>query len=418
MWRFTGIAIIDDQIISEEAVVKKIVTLFSFVLCFGTLASSLAQITLGDTLIARKFLWRAHTGGGVTLPYRLFVPSGYSSSERYPLIVVLHGGGERGTDDSIHILTHPSATVWARDSVQAIQKSIVISPQCPLNKTWCGFQSVAPVKTTYSIVDSPENSQMKCVMSLIDSMKREFSIDSTRVYVCGMSLGGFGSFDAIMRHPTVFAAAAAMCGGGDTTQVANLKDVSLWMCHSNNDSTVYPVCSRLMVSAFQKINRKVVFTNLLPGQQTGPNLTHPQMDSLLLTTPTLLYSEYSQGSHQGGWRAWWPTWTSPAQYPNFDRGFDDAYLIRWMLAQKKPLATSANRFFEARGSTLVAPTGFRKVCFPAGGRIVLPNGIKASDVSLFSLSGRNLGTLESLKTGSRNSADAAQSGVFIIAYRR
>jgi predicted peptidase len=392
---------------------SKVMSFLLLILCGSILSPSSGQTTHGDTLIARKFLKRSHTASNVTLPYRLFVPDQYAASTRYPLVVVLHGGGERGTDDSIHILVHPNAVVWARDSNQAKYKSFVVAPQCPLNKRWCDFINAAPANGSYSTTDSVENNQMKCVMSLIDSLKREYSIDTTRIYVTGMSLGGYGTFDAITRHPNVFAAAAAMCGGGDTAQVTALKNIAVWMCHSNNDATVLPSGSRQMVAAFQKAGRTVVFTNLLPSQSTGPNLSHGQMDSLLLTNPMILYSEYSGGDHQGGWRGWWQG--APSVYSNPDRGYDNPFLVRWMMTRQKQVTTAArSNTFSSHDRAI---SGVR-LC--VRGSRANAHALPGSPVAVYSLSGKLICKTVLDKSGeiaADKNGSIAKAGVVVLKFQ-
>src|SRR4051812_8057198 len=78
-----------------------------------------AQISHGDSAIALGMLARTHSAFSVNMPYRLFVPAGYTPNRKYPLVMFLHGGGEAGTDNLKQVLVHPGATVWARDSNQA-----------------------------------------------------------------------------------------------------------------------------------------------------------------------------------------------------------------------------------------------------------------------------------------------------------
>jgi predicted peptidase len=384
---------------------KDLCLILFFSISIACIFPSFAQTTSGDSAIARKFVRRSHTAFNVTLPYRLFKPANYSAAQAYPLVLFLNGGGERGTDDSIHIMTHPNAVVWARDSNQAKNQCFVVAPQCPnvhgLDTQWTYVPWVINngswwIDGSYSIAKQAEMRPMKCAIAIVDSLRREFSIDSTRIYVCGMSLGGYGTFDAIMRYPKLFAAAAPMCGGGDSSQAVNLKDVAIWFDVSNDDPTVLPSASRQMAAAFEKIGRPIVYPNLLPGKTTGPNFTHAQMDSLLATRPTLLYSEYSGGNHQGGWRAWWPAWTWPPQYANPDRGTDNPFLVRWMFQQRKPTATNVSTAVSHPVIAAFTPV-YQKQCVPGCGKIRLRSGVRPSRVTVYSLSGKSMGTLDKIR---------------------
>lgn len=384
---------------------KKFCLILLFSVSVAGVFPAYAQTTSGDSAIARKFLRRSHTAANITLPYRLFKPANYSPNQSYPLVLFLNGGGERGTDDSIHIMTHPNAVVWARDSNQAKNPCFVVAPQCPnvhyADTQWAYVPWVIKngswwIDGSYSITKQAEMRPMKCAIAIVDSLRREFSIDSTRIYVCGMSLGGYGTFDAIMRYPKLFAAAAPMCGGGDSSQAANLKDVAIWFDVSNDDPTVLPSACRQMATAFEKIGRPIVYPNLLPNKTTGPNYSHAQMDSLLSTHPTLLFSEYSGGNHQGGWRAWWPTWTWPPQYSNPDRGTDNPYLVRWMFQQHKQVATNV-KLVHAHAVLGSGFSTYQTQYITGSGKIRLPAGVLPSQVTVYSIAGKSMGNLSKVK---------------------
>ena len=306
--------------------------LLAILLSFGTRSRVQAQISHGDSLIALAMLARTHSAFSVTMPYRLFVPAGYTPTRRYPLVMFLHGGGEAGTDNLKQVLVHPGATVWARDSNQAKVKCFVLAPQ--MQGTWANWLGTGP-----RFITTPETNNMKAAESIIDSLKKEFSIDSNRVYVTGMSQGGTGTWDAIERHPNTLAAAGPMCAPGDSTLAVynGMKDIPVWIFASKDDGTTLVSAANLMPDSYVRHGSPVTRTNLLADQITDVGLADNgvKWDSVMRTNPKTLYSLYLQGGHVGAWR-YQPSAGIPL--PAF-RGYDNPYFINWLLSQSKPAST-------------------------------------------------------------------------------
>jgi predicted esterase len=189
------------------------------------------------------------------LPYRMFIPSGYSTANKYPLVIFLHGGGERGTDNIEQLTTHFYApSYFARDSIQSIQKSIVIVPHCPGGSQW--NDGLTWKEGYFNLDELPISVNQLKVVKLIDKLIADYSIDTTRLYIYGLSMGGFGTWDMIMRYPKRFAAAIILSGGGDTTKASLVKDMPIRIFHGATDATVYPEGGRWMAAAMAKVNAK------------------------------------------------------------------------------------------------------------------------------------------------------------------
>ncbi len=362
---------------------KKLKSIVAILFCFGFFTISLAALSADDQAIADKFLKRSHTLSGVTtLPYRLFVPANYSKTTRYPLVLTLHGGGERGNDNVAQITGHILAVVWARDSNQTKHPCFVLSPQMPAGANWAPMWE--GIVGSYSLTRG-ETDPMKVAIAIVDSLRREFSIDSTRIYVTGMSRGGYGTWDAVERFPKLFAAGGAMAGGGDSSLavVKGINDVAMWAFHCQDDNTVQPAGSRQMIAALAKAGRQAVITNYNIGSGTGPNLTNKQMDSLMKTNPKLLYSEYLNGGHEGSWHA-------VSGYPNTERGFDNPFYIDWLMAQKRPVATTVSQK-SAFAADRETQAGFSRKVIATNASIAFPLQMKNSRISLYSVTGQNLG---------------------------
>ncbi|MGB4415446.1 MAG: prolyl oligopeptidase family serine peptidase [Paludibacter sp.] len=201
----------------------------------------------------QPFLARTHTNTKITntvIPYRLCVPLGYDISKNYPLVLFLHGAGQRGTDNVAQYTYGEGATLWAQTQNQQTYPCFVLSPQCPAGKQW--------VNTNWSygsyIQDNiPISEQLLMVMDIIDSLKREFKVDTTKIYVTGLSMGGYGTWDLITRFPKKFAAAIAVCGAGDPTKASQIRTLPLRVFHSSDDPTVPVAGSRDMVNAINAL---------------------------------------------------------------------------------------------------------------------------------------------------------------------
>jgi predicted peptidase len=224
--------------------IVKIMNLFRLlgIFCLMILASSVEAlaVTVQD-LQARTYT----DANGKTLPYRLFVPANYDATKQYPLLVFLHGAGERG-DDNTKQLLHTGPLVFLQPAAQAKNPCFFIAPQCPTGQQWVNWPWS---KGSYSQKEIPISDPLRMTLETIKALQKEFSIDSKRLYATGLSMGGFGTWDLILRNPTMFAAAVPICGGGDPSLASQLKGTSIWAFHSSDDKIVPVSGSRDMVRA-------------------------------------------------------------------------------------------------------------------------------------------------------------------------
>ncbi len=197
---------------------------------------------------------------GETLPYRLFVPRGYDAATKYPLVLFLHGAGERGNDNEAQ-LKHAGVLRLVSDEVAAKHPCFLVAPQCPEGDTWGGLPRGR--KSDFKASDQPSK-PMRLSMALLDALDKEYSIDPARRYVTGLSMGGFGSFDLCVRRPKDIAAAMPICGGGDTSKAKDMAQVAFWVFHGGADTVVSPGLSLKMVEALKEAGAKVKYTEY-PG---------------------------------------------------------------------------------------------------------------------------------------------------------
>ena len=184
---------------------------------------------------------------GDTLNYRLLYPDA-DTMRKYPLVIFLHGSGERGSDNDAQLKW--GVMNFATDEMMTMYPAFVIAPQCPAGMTWPNFNRA---NNNRLMTLKPEPSKpMELVVALIQQMINKAPIDVNRIYITGLSMGGYGTFDAIERYPDLFAAAMPVCGGGDTSRAASIAHIPMWIVHGSEDGTVNPLNSVDMLQALMK----------------------------------------------------------------------------------------------------------------------------------------------------------------------
>lgn len=197
------------------------------------------------------------SASGDTLNYRQLV-SDYDSKSKYPLVIFLHGSGERGNDNEAQLKW--GVRNFALPQNMKMYPSIVIAPQCPKNMRWGNFS-----KKEMSLKLLPTK-PMKLLIELINEVILKLPVDTNRIYITGLSMGGFGTYDAISRHPNLFAAAVPVCGGGDIAKATSIAHIPIWIFHGALDTTVSPILSQVMVKALTEAGANPGFTQY---PQTG-----------------------------------------------------------------------------------------------------------------------------------------------------
>ena len=180
------------------------------------------------------------------LPGRLLKPLDYDPEQTYPLVVFLHGAGERG-DDNERQLIHVVAR-FAEAKARATYPAFVLAMQCPEGQQWVNNDWSARTHQQDPMPSEP----MAGLLKTIAALDRDFSIDHERIYAIGLSMGGYGTFDLVTRYPKLFAAVVPICGGGDVEMAERLKDMPLWVFHGDDDAVVPVARSRNMVQAIEE----------------------------------------------------------------------------------------------------------------------------------------------------------------------
>ena len=213
-------------------------------------------------------LMRPEEGEG--LPYRIYVPENYDIESKYPLVLYLHGMGERGSDNRLQTSVNSVMQTLLEPENRAAYPCVVLAPQCPDDGFWA-------------------EEYLEMLMGLLERARAAYSIDPARIYIMGLSMGGFGTWGMLAAYPDYFAAAVPVCGGGNAEAAALFKYVPVWAFHGTLDTVVFPCGSRDMVKAMA---------------EAGPR--------------ELRYTEYPDEQHS----SWERAWREPGLFP-------------WMFAQAK-----------------------------------------------------------------------------------
>ena len=223
------------------------------------------------------------TAEGKTLLYRVLKPAKIEAGKKYPLVLFLHGAGERG-DNNTAQLVHGSALFTKKENREKYP-CYVIFPQCPNGKKWVEVDWSS--KKPHVSPKEPSES-MRLTRLLLDQYLKDHPVDADRIYVMGLSMGGFGTWDFMQRYPDVVAAAAPICGGADDSTAPRIKHIPIWAFHGSEDSAVWPERSRSMVEELKKVKGNV------------------------------RYSEYAKVGHD-----------------SWNRAFAEPELLPWMFAQQR-----------------------------------------------------------------------------------
>ncbi|MCE5187018.1 MAG: prolyl oligopeptidase family serine peptidase [Planctomycetaceae bacterium] len=158
----------------------------------------------------------------VKLNYLLYLPKDYSEKKAWPLMVFLHGAGERGSNlEQLKLHGPPKLIAEGQDF-----EFIVVSPQCPADKWWVGMDSY--------------------IIALVDETMEKYNVDKDRVYLTGLSMGGYGTWNIGANYPERFAALAPICGGSKSLVAAKLKNIPIWAFHGEKDNVV-PVSESVQI---------------------------------------------------------------------------------------------------------------------------------------------------------------------------
>ncbi|QDT35208.1 putative hydrolase [Thalassoglobus polymorphus] len=223
--------------------------------CLTIGLSSYVRSAEKETDLVKRFESKTFSASNdLDLGYRMLSPKKVESGKKYPLVLFLHGAGERG-DDNKKQLVHVAQEL-ATDEMQARHSCFVIAPQAPNETRWVevdwGLDAHKMPKTP--------SVPMAATFELLEQLKKDLPVDVDRIYICGLSMGGYGTWDAVQRHPELFAGAISICGGGDPAYAEQIANVPVWAFHGDADTAVKVHRSREMVNAVRKAGGEAIYT--------------------------------------------------------------------------------------------------------------------------------------------------------------
>ena len=200
-----------------------------------------------------------------TFQYRLLKPQ--STEQPQPLVVFLHGAGERGVDNKLQLLYLPE--LLAQPHSRERFPCYVLAPQCRPDRKWVNVDWSAPGDPE---MPAEPSEQLQVVMQMLEKTLAEENIDRSRIYLTGLSMGGFGSWDLAIRKPDLFAAISPICGAADPKRIGILAQHPVWLVHGDGDTVVLPDRSRSAAAALRQAGGQPVYVEL-PG--VGHNSWNP-----------------------------------------------------------------------------------------------------------------------------------------------
>ena len=225
---------------------KYLFPFLTLIFCLG------AQSVFGQSL---RFSFNKYIDKGDTLNYRQLYPDS-DTLRKYPLVIFLHGSGERGNDNEAQLKW--GVMNFATDQNMMLHPALVIAPQCPEKISWSNF-SRDKSSTEMHLQPTPTR-PMELLIGLIHQLIKTMPVDSNRIYITGLSMGGYGTYDAIERYPNLFAAAVPVCGGGDVSKASSIKHIPIWIVHGAEDPAVNPLYSLDMLQALTRAGAHPGFT--------------------------------------------------------------------------------------------------------------------------------------------------------------
>jgi predicted peptidase len=197
-------------------------------------------------------------GQPVEFRYRLLRPATLAAETRYPVILFLHGAGERGSDNERQLNHFPT---WMAEAAQrAARPCFLVAPQCREKHAWSVFDW--DTSKPAALPEVPTTDMAAALAALDAVLAAEPAADPDRVYLTGLSMGGYGGWDLAARMPERFAAVMPICGGGDEATAPRLTKLPIWCFHGEADPVVPVGLSRSMIAAIKAAGGTPIYSEL------------------------------------------------------------------------------------------------------------------------------------------------------------
>ncbi len=252
------------------------------------------------------FVGSTHTYNGFTVGTSIYVPQSYSPDKEYAFLLYFHSAGDRG-DGPLWNGSIGSNNSMPKDVIERYGEDFIIfAPRCPSGSQWVASPWDPGV---YNYKSTPVSKPMSAVIDFIyNEILKNYSIDRSRIYVAGDSMGGGGTWDIILREKDLFAAALPTCGYNDPAEAANIRgDLAIWSHHAKQDPVVSVLGDQKMYAALTELGRT--------------NVKYTEFDTENPNDAALFYSTGPSWAHY----AW------EAVHANADE------VISWLVSQKKQI---------------------------------------------------------------------------------
>lgn len=233
--------------------------------CIDKTAKAAAEVMTKETFVSSN---------NTILPYRLYVPEGYDVEKKYSFLLFLHGAGNRGTDNESQVSVHTGllnriitgeTVAYDGEAIDTSKEFIIAAPQCPNGYQWVDTSWSVKPDPSYKLDEVPQSQYMTAVVELISDLQSRYNLNSTRMYLTGLSMGGFGAWNLLMCYPDLFAAAIPLSGAGDTSKADIIKKTPVWTFHQLHDPIVASAGTVAMVHALEEVGAEVKFTPYFDG---------------------------------------------------------------------------------------------------------------------------------------------------------
>lgn len=253
---------------------KKLILLLSVLLLF-----SLEFVAAQDEYERSVFV----SSLGDSLNYRLLEPEVMQAGEKYPLVLFLHGAGERGNDNEKQ-LTH-GGQMFLNPVNREKYPAFVLFPQCPESGYWAYENRPQSFIPTQMPVGKEMPSVFQAVKELLDMYLANPQVDKSRIYIMGLSMGAMGTYDMVSRFPDIFAAAVPICGTVNPTRLSAARNVAFRIFHGDADDVVPVAGSRQAYKVLKAAGASVEYIEF-PGCNHGswnPAFNYPDFIKWLFT---------------------------------------------------------------------------------------------------------------------------------------
>lgn len=196
-------------------------------------ATSMAQSHFSKELFVSQ--------NGDLLLYRQLNPISVDTDTQYPLVLFLHGAGERGNDNELQLLH--GANMFTNPVNRTNYPTFALFPQCPTNSFWAPINRSDIKDESFYPYQAQMPASLQAVKELLDNFIDNYPIDPNRIYIMGLSMGGMGTFDMVCRYPYLFAAAIPICGGINIKRLGEIETTTSFRIYHGDADSVVPVSS-------------------------------------------------------------------------------------------------------------------------------------------------------------------------------